>query len=60
MFVLLPHILLGWPEIRQAEALTPEGDAVWDKLIEECRERFFGQYETEREIDPQMEHGALT
>ena len=51
----VPYVLLPesrWPEIKKAEALTPEGDAIWEILIEECRQRFFGQYETEREIDP--------
>lgn len=30
-----------WPEIRQAEALTPEGDAVWRRLREECVASYF-------------------
>ena len=25
-----------WPEIQKAESLTPEGDAVWERLREEC------------------------
>jgi radical SAM superfamily enzyme YgiQ (UPF0313 family) len=29
-----------WPEIRRAEALTPEGDAVFDALAAEYRERY--------------------
>jgi hypothetical protein len=44
-----------WPEIRQAEAFTPEGNAVWDRLIEECRSRFFSQYAPERDIDPDLD-----
>lgn len=31
-----------WPDIRQAENLTPEGDRVWEKLREEFVETFFG------------------
>jgi len=59
----VPYVLLEekrWPEIERAESLTPEGDQVWERLIDECRARFFSQYETEREIDPQMEHASLT
>jgi radical SAM superfamily enzyme YgiQ (UPF0313 family) len=55
----VPYVLLEeerWPEIQKAEAPTPEGDRIWEKLTDECRERFFGQYETEREIDPQLDH----
>lgn len=40
----VPYVLLEkdrWPEIRQAEILAPEGDFVWQKLMQECRERFF-------------------
>jgi len=54
----VPYVLLEenrWPEIQLAEALTPAGDAIYEKLIEECRARFFSQYETEREIDPGLD-----
>ncbi|WP_292420579.1 hypothetical protein, partial [Methanoregula sp.] len=27
-----------WPEIAEAEKLTPEGNRKWDELREECRE----------------------
>jgi len=40
----VPYVLLDesrWPQIRQAEELTPKGDAIWEKLIDECREKFF-------------------
>ena len=30
-----------WPEIKQAEALTPEGDKVWEKLRDEYIKTFF-------------------
>jgi radical SAM superfamily enzyme YgiQ (UPF0313 family) len=39
-----PYVLLEekrWPEIELAEHLTPEGDKIWEKIIAECRERFF-------------------
>lgn len=29
-----------WPEIRRAEAFTPEGDRVWEELSAEYRDRF--------------------
>lgn len=29
-----------WPEIAKAEQLTPEGDAVWQRLREECLEKY--------------------
>lgn len=29
-----------WPEIERAEALTPEGDAVWARLRDECAEKY--------------------
>jgi anaerobic magnesium-protoporphyrin IX monomethyl ester cyclase len=54
----VPYVMLEedrWPEIRQAEAFTPEGNAVWDRLIEECRSRFFSQYAPERDIDPDLD-----
>lgn len=40
----VPYVLLEkdrWPEIRPAENLTPEGDATWQQLMHECKERFF-------------------
>jgi radical SAM superfamily enzyme YgiQ (UPF0313 family) len=38
LYVLLEES--RWPEIRQAEQLTPHGNKIWEKLIEECRESF--------------------
>ena len=35
-----PYVMLDesrWPQIKAAEALTPEGDSVWQALMEECR-----------------------
>lgn len=29
-----------WPEIERAEALTPEGDSLWEALREECLEKY--------------------
>jgi radical SAM superfamily enzyme YgiQ (UPF0313 family) len=43
----VPYVLLEedrWPEIGKAESLCDEGNAKWEKLIEECRERFFEQF----------------
>ncbi|MBW8039436.1 MAG: B12-binding domain-containing radical SAM protein [Planctomycetes bacterium] len=40
----IPYVLLDesrWPQIQQAEMLTPQGNAIWEKLIEECGEKFF-------------------
>ncbi|MCK5522783.1 MAG: radical SAM protein [Thiomargarita sp.] len=40
----VPYLLLEekrWPEIELAEQLTPKGDKIWEKIIAECRERFF-------------------
>jgi anaerobic magnesium-protoporphyrin IX monomethyl ester cyclase len=41
-----------WPEIKFAESLTPEGDAVWKQLREECLEKYmhFGDYAEEDDI----------
>jgi hypothetical protein len=30
-----------WPEIKQAEALTPEGDRIWEELRDEFIQTFF-------------------
>ncbi|MEK7078177.1 MAG: radical SAM protein [Patescibacteria group bacterium] len=38
-----------WPEIRQAEELTPEGDEVWEKLRKEFVKTFFAPPETDIE-----------
>ena len=38
-----------WPEINQAEKLTPEGDQVWEKLKKEFVETFFAPPETDIE-----------
>ena len=43
----VPYVLLEknrWPEIKKAESLTEEGDAIWENLMEECRVRFFDQF----------------
>jgi hypothetical protein len=59
----VPYVLLEeerWPEVERAERLTPEGDAAWEKLVEECRGRFFGQYEPERDLDPGLEQVSLS
>ena len=34
-----------WPEIRRAEELTPEGDAIWEHLRDEFIETFFAHPE---------------
>lgn len=59
----VPYVLLEesrWPEIRKAEALSPEGDRVFEALIDECRERFFSQYAPEGDIDPTTSCGEET
>jgi anaerobic magnesium-protoporphyrin IX monomethyl ester cyclase len=43
----VPYVLLEedrWPEIQKAESFSDEGNAIWEKLIEECRVRFFDQF----------------
>ena len=43
----VPYVLLNetrWPEIREAENFSAKGNAIWENLIEECRENFFDQY----------------
>jgi len=43
----IPYVLLEedrWPEIEKAESLSDQGNAKWEELIEECRERFFEQF----------------
>jgi len=39
MYVKFPRE--RWPEIRQAEEMTPEGDAVWEQLRQEFADTFF-------------------
>ncbi|MDA2923041.1 B12-binding domain-containing radical SAM protein [Acidobacteria bacterium AH-259-L09] len=39
-----------WPEIRLAEQLTPEGDAIWNKLREEFSATYFASPDTEIEL----------
>lgn len=34
-----------WPEIEKAEMLTPEGDAIWDELRQECNEEYMNYHE---------------
>ncbi len=43
MYVKFPES--RWPEIKQAEALTPEGDAAWERLRQEFAETFFAPEE---------------
>ncbi|MCX5796535.1 MAG: radical SAM protein [Elusimicrobia bacterium] len=31
-----------WPDIAQAEKLTPEGDRIWEQLRDECATRYLG------------------
>ena len=38
MYVKFPK--KRWPEIKQAEALTPEGNRVWKRLRDECAEKY--------------------
>ena len=42
-----------WPEIRQAEALTPEGDSVFRKLKDECLANYmhYGDYAKEEDVE---------
>ena len=43
----VPYVLLEedrWPEIQKAESFSDEGNAIWEKLMEECRVRFFDQF----------------
>ncbi len=37
MYITLPRE--RWPEIQQAESLTPEGDRIWEQLSEDCMEQ---------------------
>jgi hypothetical protein len=32
-----------WPEIERAEKLTPEGDAIWNELREECLDKYINK-----------------
>jgi len=38
MYVKMPEKY--WPEIRKAEYLTPEGNRIWQKLRDECAEKY--------------------
>ena len=42
-----------WPEIRQAEALTPEGDRIFRKLKDECLASYmhYGDYAKEEDVE---------
>ncbi len=42
-----------WSEIERAEALTPEGDAIFQELKEECRTNFmhYGDYAKEEDVE---------
>ncbi len=41
-----------WPEIEKAEALTPEGQALWKSLRDECLKKYmnYGDYAKEEDI----------
>jgi len=43
-----------WPLIEKAEALTPEGDALFRELKEECVRKYmhYGDYDKEDDLDP--------
>jgi hypothetical protein len=48
----VPYVMLEedrWPEIAIAEQLSTEGDKKWEILMDECRGRFFNQFEAERD-----------
>ncbi len=49
MYVKFPEE--RWPEIKQAEAFTPEGDAIWERLRDEFAATFFAS-------KPEEESGA--
>lgn len=49
MYVKFPES--RWPEIKQAESLTPEGDAVWERLRQEFVEQFFTSNDDEVDAD---------
>lgn len=42
-----------WPEIRKAEALTPEGDQIFRRLKDECLANYmnYGDYAKEEDVD---------
>lgn len=42
-----------WPEIERAEALTPEGDALFRVLKDECRDKYmqYGDYAKEDDVE---------
>ena len=42
-----------WPEIREAEALTPEGDRIFRDLKDECLAKFmhYGDYAKEEDVE---------
>ena len=42
-----------WPEIRRAEALTPEGDRIFRELKDECLEKYmhYGDYAKEDDVE---------
>ena len=47
-----------WPEIRRAEALTPDGDAAWNRLREEFLDTYFQEPQIEiAKVNPKGEVG---
>jgi hypothetical protein len=55
MYVKFPKS--RWPEIAEAEKLTPDGDAKWGKLAEEFRSTYFSTPNTDitKQGNPQPE-----
>ena len=51
LFVKMPKS--RWPEIEKAEALTPEGDKIFQSLKQECREKYmnYGDHVKEEEVE---------
>jgi len=41
-----------WSDIKKAEKLTPDGDALWNKLKQECLDKYmnYGDYEKDEDI----------
>jgi radical SAM superfamily enzyme YgiQ (UPF0313 family) len=51
LYVKMPRS--RWPEIERAEPLTPQGDAIFNALKEECRTNFmhYGDYSKEDDVE---------
>jgi len=50
MYVKFPES--HWPEIKKAESMTPEGDAVWERLREEFVAKFYTPGDDDLDADP--------